>query len=182
LLFKRISLFGPMISGISIIAVALPFVLVAIGGRVVIASGPHSDRELRMPAANQGKEARQPKSTADSGLPLLEASFRQWLADRPNRNEYGEHHPFPVFLITAQGGGLYAAYHAAVFLATIEDVCPGFTSHIFAISAVSGGSVGASIFASAASARQGPVKAVHCLEKAHLTSLTDLRKKGGLPA
>ena len=56
---------------------------------------------------------------------------------------------YPVFVVSAQGGGLYAAYNTATFLARLIDLCPGFRRHLFAISSVSGGSVGAAVFASA---------------------------------
>ncbi len=54
--------------------------------------------------------------------------------------------PYPVYIVAAQGGGAYAAYHAASLLSSLQEECPLFTQHIFAISAVSGGSVGASLF------------------------------------
>src|SRR4029077_10516016 len=53
------------------------------------------------------------------------------------------------FVVSAQGGGLYAAYNTATFLARLIDLCPGFRRHLSAISSVSGGSVGAAVFASA---------------------------------
>jgi hypothetical protein len=56
---------------------------------------------------------------------------------------------YPVFIVTAQGGGIYAAYNAAVFLSRMEDLCPDFHNHVFAISSVSGGSIGAAAFAAA---------------------------------
>ena len=53
---------------------------------------------------------------------------------------------FPVYFVAAEGGGMYAAQHTAAFLARIQDACPDFARHIFMISGVSGGSVGASVF------------------------------------
>ncbi len=58
---------------------------------------------------------------------------------------------YPVFIVTAQGGGMYAASAASFFLAKMEERCPGFADHIFAVSAVSGGSIGASLFNAALS-------------------------------
>jgi hypothetical protein len=71
----------------------------------------------------------------------LRPTFEAWLAGR--RTGSG---PYPVFIVAAQGGGIYAASTTAAFLATMQDHCPAFARHIFAISAVSGGSVGASLF------------------------------------
>ncbi len=53
---------------------------------------------------------------------------------------------YTVFIVAAEGGGIYAASSAATFLAKLEDVEPGFAEHIFAISGVSGGSIGAAVF------------------------------------
>src|SRR5262249_29664673 len=53
-----------------------------------------------------------------------------------------------------QGGGIYAAAAAAAFLAQLQDRCPDFARHIFLISGVSGGAVGASIFQSMMQAQE----------------------------
>ena len=75
------------------------------------------------------------------------SEFPEWLQSRADLAAYqGE--PYPVFIVSAAGGGLYAAQHAARFLARMQDHCPHFAQHIFAISGVSGGSVGAAVFAS----------------------------------
>ena len=52
----------------------------------------------------------------------------------------------PVRIIAAQGGGLYTAYHTAYYLAHKADTDPVFADSIFAISGVSGGSVGAAAY------------------------------------
>ena len=54
--------------------------------------------------------------------------------------------PLPCLCRSRPGGGIYAASTAGAFLATMQDHCPAFARHVFAISAVSGGSVGASLF------------------------------------
>jgi hypothetical protein len=54
--------------------------------------------------------------------------------------------PYPVFIIAAEGGGIYAASAASTFLARMQDDVPGFSEHVFAISGVSGGAIGATIF------------------------------------
>ena len=58
-----------------------------------------------------------------------------------------ENTKYPVYIIAAEGGGIYAAHHAAVWLSRMQDICPSFAQHIFAISGISGGSVGGSVFA-----------------------------------
>ncbi len=83
------------------------------------------------------------KLKAQNGLlsNRLRNDFQKWLDERPVS---GQH--FPVFIVAAEGGGIYAASAAAFFLATLQDHCPQLARHIFAISAVSGGSIGASLF------------------------------------
>ncbi|MGD0023053.1 MAG: hypothetical protein ABSC37_00300 [Xanthobacteraceae bacterium] len=53
---------------------------------------------------------------------------------------------YPVFIIAVEGGGIYAASAASMFLARLQDRDPCFAEHVFAISAVSGGAIGATIF------------------------------------
>ncbi len=72
---------------------------------------------------------------------VVASAFSAWLKARNT----GQDH-YPVFILAAQGGGIYAASSTAAFLASMQDHCPTFASHVFAISAVSGGSVGASLF------------------------------------
>ena len=73
-------------------------------------------------------------------------AFRDWLLSRPDREVY-KGRDYPVYVISAEGGGLYAAAHTAQTLAHIQDNCPLFARHTFAISGVSGGSLGAAVFA-----------------------------------
>jgi hypothetical protein len=87
----------------------------------------------------------QPK---DIQRPLLESAFKQWLAARKDFAAYeAAKRPYPVYIVAAEGGGLYAAYMTARLLARIQDLCPSFAQHVFAISSVSGGSLGAAVFA-----------------------------------
>ena len=51
-----------------------------------------------------------------------------------------------MFVIAAEGGGIYAASAAAAFLSRLQEYCPSFAQHVFAISGVSGGAVGAAVF------------------------------------
>ena len=91
------------------------------------------------------------RSSARIPLVLKEVSdeFIAWLK-RPDRAAYAKASKiYPVFVVAAQGGGAYAAYNSATFLARMQDLCPTFRHHLFAISAVSGGSVGAATFAAA---------------------------------
>jgi hypothetical protein len=51
-----------------------------------------------------------------------------------------------IFVVAAEGGGIRAAYWTAAVLAAIQDANPAFSSHCFAISSVSGGSLGSAVF------------------------------------
>lgn len=80
--------------------------------------------------------------------PTVEAAYRAWLASRKDAPAYrNAGKPYPVYIVAAEGGGLYAAYQAAKFLTRMQDLCPNFAQHVFAVSSVSGGSLGASVFA-----------------------------------
>ncbi len=77
----------------------------------------------------------------------LQEAFHTWLASRNDLEDYisiGE--PYPVFVVTAEGGGGLAAAHVDLFLTKMQQRCPNFAQHIFAIVGVSGGAVGSSLF------------------------------------
>lgn len=83
------------------------------------------------------------------GAHLSQYEFQSWLDNRPDRSLY-ERRNYPVFIVSTEGGGIRAAYFAALVLASIQDRCPAFTNHVFAVSGVSGGSLGAAVFAATA--------------------------------
>jgi hypothetical protein len=80
-------------------------------------------------------------------MPDLPDTFRNWLQARTDQSKFSGR--YPVYIVAAQGGGSYAAMHAAHFLSYMQARCPNFAHHLFAISGVSGGSVGAAAFAAA---------------------------------
>ena len=41
-----------------------------------------------------------------------------------------------TFIVSAEGGGLYAAYFTAIALSVLQDADPAFARHVFAISGV----------------------------------------------
>lgn len=71
-----------------------------------------------------------------------------WLRNRKDIARFNGKR-YPVFIIAAQGGGIYAASAAAHFLAKMQDACENFSQHVFAISAVSGGAIGSTLFGGA---------------------------------
>jgi hypothetical protein len=87
--------------------------------------------------------------TEGRGIVELRPAFQRWLAHRrPAIEAYRKKNKaYPVFIVAAQGGGIYAAYHSALSLARLYDACPEFANHAFALSGVSGGSLGSAVFA-----------------------------------
>jgi hypothetical protein len=77
--------------------------------------------------------------------PTLEQRFDAWLqamdASYPGRQRH------PLIVVAAEGGGIRAAYWTAAVLSELQDNNDSFAAHVFAISGVSGGSVGGSVFA-----------------------------------
>jgi hypothetical protein len=95
--------------------------------------------------------AHRPQKASEHQVDGLQASFNEWLkARKTDIDAYraGTGRPYPVFIVAAEGGGIYAAAAAAAFLSRLQDACPNFAQHVFAISGVSGGSVGSTVFQS----------------------------------
>jgi hypothetical protein len=76
----------------------------------------------------------------------VEQALRTWHDHIRANPTYNAHSKHPLFIVTAEGGGIRAAYWTAAVLGSIQDAEPGFADHVFAISSVSGGSVGAAVF------------------------------------
>jgi hypothetical protein len=78
--------------------------------------------------------------------PELRAAFEHWARPRLDEWQKQQTGRMPVFLVAAEGGGIRAAYWAAVVLGRLQDRHPAFARQVFGISGVSGGSLGASVF------------------------------------
>jgi hypothetical protein len=115
--------------------VSIALFLAAIG---LFLSGPFNIHSARTIAA------RQPAATA----PQLRLSkhIDGWLESRRSEIESATL-PYPVFIVSAEGGGIRAAFWTAGLLCAIQDEEPGFADHVLGISGVSGGSLGAATFA-----------------------------------
>ncbi len=74
----------------------------------------------------------------------VKQDFKRWLTAR--RDTWPKGKKQPVFVIATEGGGIRAAYWTGIVLATLQDNNPEFADHIYAISGVSGGSLGAAVF------------------------------------
>jgi hypothetical protein len=51
-----------------------------------------------------------------------------------------------LYVVATEGGGIRAAYWTGIVLGGLQDANPNFAAHLFAISGVSGGSLGATVF------------------------------------
>ncbi|MEA3291117.1 MAG: hypothetical protein U9Q71_02230 [Pseudomonadota bacterium] len=76
--------------------------------------------------------------------------YRKWRVEHPGFGQIDGREP--VILVAASGGGIRAAYWTASALASLEKridekTINGFTNNLFAVSGVSGGSVGAATYA-----------------------------------
>ena len=74
----------------------------------------------------------------------LETALSKW-HDQISK-KYSDRPEHPLLLVTAEGGGIRAAYWTSIVLGSLQDKDPSFADHVFAISGVSGGSVGAAVF------------------------------------
>lgn len=97
--------------------------------------------------------------TLDGSLPVqrqtVDKKFEDWYARLAAK--YPAEGTHPVFIVATEGGGVRAAYWTASVLTALQDQAPQFSDHLFAISSVSGGSLGATVFTAlvADSARTG---------------------------
>jgi len=102
-----------------------------------------------------------PIASPFQGSPLGQVTvqdyFKAWWEDLA-RDAPSSPQPITVFVVAAEGGGIRAAYWTAAVLATLEDATAAnpvpFSRHVFAISGVSGGSLGAAVFDAVVASRQ----------------------------
>jgi hypothetical protein len=92
----------------------------------------HEIRSINQPIQNAPQE--------------FDQAFQQWWNARADKDSYKDR-PYPVFIITAEGGGITTGYFTATVLTAIQDRAPNFAQHVFAISGVSGGSIGTAVYA-----------------------------------
>lgn len=120
----------------------IPFITIMLSLAVLFSSFNWNDNHrLREVPSSESKS---------EPFPTLNSGFGEWIKAREDVIEkFGTlGASYPIYIVSAQGGGIFAAYHAALTLSGMQDLCPAFASHIFAISGVSGGSLGATVFSS----------------------------------
>ncbi|HKO57433.1 MAG TPA: patatin-like phospholipase family protein [Thermoanaerobaculia bacterium] len=75
--------------------------------------------------------------------PTVEQKFDEWVRTVAPPTVTGK---VPVFIVATEGGGIRAAYWTAAVLDSLQDTVPQFRRNLFAISGVSGGSLGTLTF------------------------------------
>jgi hypothetical protein len=84
--------------------------------------------------------------TLDAAQPApredLRAALRDWLAHQPAKAK-----SYPLFMVNAEGGGIRAAFWTAAVLGELDGMFPQFGRQLFSLSGVSGGSLGAAVYA-----------------------------------
>jgi hypothetical protein len=83
-----------------------------------------------------------PKAAPEARAPSLDEALDRWQAQTP-RTPGGQ---APFVVVATAGGGLRAAFWTATVLGAIQDRARTFKQQLFAVSGVSGGSVGAAVF------------------------------------
>ncbi len=73
-------------------------------------------------------------------------AFDAWFDRLQKEHPPGPDGKYPVILVATEGGGIRAAYWTAAVLTSLTDTLPKFSSHTFAVSAVSGGALGATVY------------------------------------
>jgi len=87
-----------------------------------------------------------PQAKSWSQRDNVEAALREWLKHQTQHPAARSRTEYPLFIVAAEGGGIRAAYWTASVLAAIQDDNPCFAEQLFALSGVSGGSLGSAVF------------------------------------
>lgn len=162
-----ISLFGLFVSCVVLIATGLsvwsrkldfPLLPTLVSVALLLALLDLNDNHVLRRLDKSGRELSAALAGANvkSDLPTAADALETWYNSRSDRDapEFSRH-GYPVYVVAAQGGGIYAAAETLFFLTRMQTLCERFAQHLFAISGVSGGSVGAAIY-SAFAAQLGP--------------------------
>lgn len=95
-----------------------------------------------------------PAAETPADTTTLEQQALRFLSERAAEIRATER--YPVFVVNADGGGIRAAYWSAALLGALQDRAPDFARHVFALSGVSGGSLGLAVFAAMAAEPASP--------------------------
>ena len=91
-----------------------------------------------------------------------EDALRDWQQRQLLRPVARANQKYPLFIVAAEGGGIRAAYWTATVLASIQDRDPCFADQLFALSGVSGGSLGSALFTALLADQHYPMPNFRC--------------------
>ena len=100
---------------------------------------------------------------SNTKVELLDESLKRWMAQSDKSK--------PMVLVATAGGGLRASYWTGVVLGRLQDQIPEFNKQIFAVSGVSGGSVGAVFYNGALAAERDCKTGDNCFEENLLNAI-----------
>lgn len=117
------------------------FPLFTIAFLSALASSAFND-DHQIPVADSGLQPRNRPDVATALVDWAESNRVEACNSEEKANCDGK----PFLVVAAAGGGIRAAYWSATILGRLHHVIPAFDTQLFAISGVSGGSVGASVY------------------------------------
>jgi len=134
----------------------------ALGGWLVFVTNEGGFPVIAAPAAlyvafsmiNDTHAVRSTDREAPAERPRLEEALNRWAAQAPRPAGAGSS-ATPLVLVASEGGGLRAAHWTVTVLGALEDRDPEFHRKVFAISGVSGGSLGAAAYLASLAAGEG---------------------------
>jgi hypothetical protein len=142
-------IFARRSSPVAIVSIAVSVMVVMHGLDFLLPTREFRYRSEVPPALSAKSSLTAREVEAARGTMVLREAFLAWLqARRPAIEAYKKKgKTYPVLVVAAQGGGVYAAYHSALSLARLYDSCPEVVDHMFVLSGVSGGALGSAVFA-----------------------------------
>lgn len=167
----------------------IPFIAIMLILAIVFSGLDWNDNHHLRELSSSEQTSKQP---VENSFTDLKTSFEDWI-NSPSRkagiakiNEFNKNKQnkdkkyYPIYIVSAQGGGITTAYHAALTLSRLQDSFPDFASHVFAISGVSGGSFGTAVFSSLVKEEETEKKApssAKSVKEAPLSATNDDKQK-----
>ena len=101
-------------------------------------------------------------AVSESSRETVEDALRAWQERQLLRPVARASGKYPLFIVAAEGGGIRAAYWTATVLGKIQDRNPCFADQLFALSGVSGGSLGSAVFTALLADQHYPMPNFRC--------------------
>ena len=120
-----------------------PIISAAFFGAVIM--GPYTDNhQVRILNTKSSEPSQVVRHLTWDQRPTVVEDFKEWMATRSE--VFDKEKINPIFIVAAEGGGIRAAYWTASLLAAFQDANKNFANHVYALSGISGGSLGAAVF------------------------------------